>query len=695
MKKMLNNMWRSVTALVLVLTMVLGTCGTAFAAKNETVDLPSAETIVSQIEDIVAGIYEDEELMNTVAVSYANVLNTIYTSEELAALLAKYPEIEGYAALAVAFVTDENAVENTVALAREYGVDEQVITEALAALEAAKNYNEDGRADIIKNLDGILACLEENVIPELQRLAAEVQTKIETEVLPELEAKLEQLEKDFANATEAAKEAIAAEIAKVKAEIENVKAVLADVQAKVAAAIEAVENAIDAIVALNDALENLAEVVANGDFAALNDAVEDVQAALNEVAAAITVTEGAVADINAAIDGAQEFVGEVVDTVVAINTAVEEAINTVKETVIAINTAVEETIAAVKNAIEEAIAFVKEVYENATTAPYTPDADSFYVALGDESAWGEGKEYGALVAEELGLSDKYLALGEQDATIADVFAAVADNADAIAKADLITVGISATGILEEAYNNTLTGNDTYAWAELVGAEAAVAIEEKLVELGLALTEEIGDADIAAILLSLVEGFAFNTVEFALTYPELVADIRAINADAALLVVGMYNPFTGMEYEGLAIGEYFEYLTVAANAYVKAYAILGQNTVYVPAPAVEVAEENFDLVELLLDEEYINGFYPNEAGHVYIKDQILGVIVEEVEEEPAGLLGDVNKDGKVNSRDAVAILRHLIQLPNAVFDITVADVNGNGRVDSRDAVKILRTLIGLN
>jgi len=670
MKKMLNNMWRSVTALVLVLTMVLGTCGTVFAAKNEAADLPSAEAIVSQIEDIVADIYADEELKNTVADTTANVLNTIYTSEEFAALLEEYPELEGYAALVVAFVTDENVVENTVAIAREYGVDEVVITEALAALEAAKNYNEGGRADIIKNLDGILACLEETVIPELQKLASE------------LEAELAKVEAEL----EAAEEA-------VKAELERVKAVLTEAKAKVEAAIEAAEAAVDAIVALNEAVVNLVEVVANGDLAALDAAVEEVQAALDGVAAAITVTEDAVAEINAAIDGAQEFVAEVVETVVAINAAVEEAINTVKETVIAINTAVEEAIAAVKKAIEEAIAFVEEVYENATTAPYTPDEDSFYVALGDESAWGEGKEYGALVAEELGV--EYECLGAADATIADVFATVADNADVIAKADLITVGLSATGILEDAYNNLLEGNDTYAWAELVGEEAAAAVAEELAELGLALTEELGDADIAAILLSLVEGFAFNTVEFALTYPALVADIRAINADAAVLVVGMYNPFAGMEFEGLAIGEYFEYLTVAANAYVKGYAILGQNTVYVDAPAVEVTADSFDLVELLMDVEYINGFYPSEAGHDYIKEQILGVLVEEVEEEPAGLLGDVNKDGKVNSRDAVAILRHLIKLPNNVFDITVADVNGDGKVNSRDAVQILRTLIGLN
>ncbi|MBE5956907.1 MAG: hypothetical protein E7253_10695 [Lachnospiraceae bacterium] len=66
-----------------------------------------------------------------------------------------------------------------------------------------------------------------------------------------------------------------------------------------------------------------------------------------------------------------------------------------------------------------------------------------------------------------------------------------------------------------------------------------------------------------------------------------------------------------------------------------------------------------------------------------------------ETEPTVLPGDANGDGKVNSRDAVAILRHIIKLPNEKFDDAAADINGNGRVDSRDAVQILRKLIGLN
>ena len=55
-------------------------------------------------------------------------------------------------------------------------------------------------------------------------------------------------------------------------------------------------------------------------------------------------------------------------------------------------------------------------------------------------------------------------------------------------------------------------------------------------------------------------------------------------------------------------------------------------------------------------------------------------------------GDVTGDGKVNSNDAVAILRHL-----AGYEITgsiaFGDVTGDGKVNSNDSVAILRRLAG--
>ena len=65
-------------------------------------------------------------------------------------------------------------------------------------------------------------------------------------------------------------------------------------------------------------------------------------------------------------------------------------------------------------------------------------------------------------------------------------------------------------------------------------------------------------------------------------------------------------------------------------------------------------------------------------------------VEQIED----LLGDVNGDGRINTIDAVAILRHLA---GYIVDgnIALGDYNSDGVTNSDDAVAILRMLAGYN
>lgn len=57
-------------------------------------------------------------------------------------------------------------------------------------------------------------------------------------------------------------------------------------------------------------------------------------------------------------------------------------------------------------------------------------------------------------------------------------------------------------------------------------------------------------------------------------------------------------------------------------------------------------------------------------------------------ESAALWGDVNGDGKVDSTDAVLLLRYAAKL-SVTIDTSVADVSGDGKIDSTDVVLILR------
>lgn len=59
-------------------------------------------------------------------------------------------------------------------------------------------------------------------------------------------------------------------------------------------------------------------------------------------------------------------------------------------------------------------------------------------------------------------------------------------------------------------------------------------------------------------------------------------------------------------------------------------------------------------------------------------------------------GDVNNDGKIDSRDAILALRFAAEIAEPTpIEICAADVNNDGAIKSNDAIKILRMAVGLN
>ncbi len=60
----------------------------------------------------------------------------------------------------------------------------------------------------------------------------------------------------------------------------------------------------------------------------------------------------------------------------------------------------------------------------------------------------------------------------------------------------------------------------------------------------------------------------------------------------------------------------------------------------------------------------------------------------------GMYGDIDKDGAINSRDALIALSNAVGIDVSAFDITLGDVDANGATNARDALIILTYSVGL-
>ncbi len=71
-----------------------------------------------------------------------------------------------------------------------------------------------------------------------------------------------------------------------------------------------------------------------------------------------------------------------------------------------------------------------------------------------------------------------------------------------------------------------------------------------------------------------------------------------------------------------------------------------------------------------------------------------IVPEEILPNADIKLGDENGDGKLNAKDATAILKYIVgklENPMENFDL-IADVNGDNKVNAKDATKILKTIV---
>lgn len=252
-----------------------------------------------------------------------------------------------------------------------------------------------------------------------------------------------------------------------------------------------------------------------------------------------------------------------------------------------------------------------------THGTYVKEADDYYLALGGATVHGTGlgrkdASYFDLLSDKLGVESKNYGVSALSAD--KLLAYVEDNAAEIAKADIITYQLDASGFMYD-----LLGLETVDWS-------LYDIDESMLE-GLT-------ADMDPTMKDLVEKAAFIAVSYAIENANAIEAIQKINPDALLVVLGMYNPLVGMTAtsggETIDIGELFEYLITVTKMYYTLYAVLDGDMVYVDVSEAEIG--GLDINVNLDDTASLMGLvgklmlanssmHANAAGHQYIYEQL--------------------------------------------------------------------------
>ena len=486
-------------------------------------------------------------------------------------IVAKKAELEVAAAAKIAELTTK--YENEIAFVKAVTADD------VAIIEAALNGDKDPLNNRINELNAeLMALVEQN--PEL---------KAEIEAI-----KAEIAEKEVLLAADA--ETLKAHIIKKNAELE---AHVAEKKAQMKAEIEAVN-------------------------AALKAEVEAVRA---EVEATIEAVKAEIAALEAKVNAGVEALNAHVEAEIAkLMAACEEA----KAAVDAAIAHIEEKMVVVNAMVEEIVAAVNDAFVRATTSDLALGRKSAYIALGDGTA-AEG--YAELVSARVMSAfpvEKFHNYAAAGNTVGAEIEKVATR-PGIADAAVITIGFGNVTMLDNAIRNA--GKVNYDWAKLVGAEMVPYVEEALAAACAMVAEAGLDATWTAKVASIVEGIAYAAVEYAVGLPQLIAEIRTVNTDAVIVVVGQYNPLAGtvLNVGGTTIdvSAYIDGFVAAVAAHGIGYSLITGEAIFVNAPAVDTANTDNVLTEdELVFDMVLNGFaalYPSEAGDLYIANQILAAL----------------------------------------------------------------------
>ena len=653
---MKRSIFRSVLSLLLTLCLMVGLVPTAvFAEETSKNDTRAALETLAQL---VAKHYD---VLYAEAYRYAKENGYLdYVNEGIDAAVAHLEELAQDAdvtaeekALAVSAARSLVAAKAWLEEAEE--LNPETIGEFMALMEEGATAYGDLTALLVAR--GVLAegetpyyRLVNDVIPNWEVYSVLARKMALALLLDRIRADLEALEiRNFDDLfalndklearTLKVKNALETAIAESRAQLDALEAHLDELEAELAAKLVELEVGDEEAKAAAAA----AIVVLEAAIAETRAAIDETERRMNASYAALQALQNSLLAVNTAVENL--FV-EGADGLVPLQKALDDVATCAVELVATIDPKSAELLAEV---VAEYKAALNNLYYDGTGAYFFYDPAYGYLALGDETVAGK-KTYAAGVAASIAqiTGEPYTcdnSLAKAGLMIQDSYAALEENAEKIAKSDLITLGYGNNGFTNFAiaYMMAVINDNPMVldWLEYISEEDLAKLEEMKKDIYQNLAEsgvsgEYMGVDIADLMVTAVEAYAYSYAAYAFTLPKLVEEIHTLNPQALVVVVGMYNPLQNvtldMEGNEIPIGDYLQYIVDAVNLTSLAYSMTTENLIFVDAPDVEVQNKKTTMNLLQFMNEFL--FYraqrlnPTEAGHAYIAQQIMNALTVE-------------------------------------------------------------------
>ena len=399
----------------------------------------------------------------------------------------------------------------------------------------------------------------------------------------------------------------------------QIEAVIEQMEAQV----EILKGQLEDLKAQLEDLKNQLENVVGEIEKEILETIEKVEAAIEKIEAAIEAIEKAIEDLI-------EIVEDIKDTVESIMAAVEDVADVIEALKALDNSYINEILAALEETGLELMfnyMFLYDAYLDKCELGEELD----YVALGSAIVIDElYAQYAAYAIDEaIGMPVSYIGITSEELTYKTQVEYIMANAEAIADAELISYQLEANEIVNALLEVVLAvnlGGDYIApdWSEYVDVETIAnvkaevetakaellpylpaqiidTIAEAEADITAKLTEQV-DAETAEQLKPYVEQLVYSLVSYAVETAEAVEAIQAINENAPVLLVGMYNMLDGvvvkMNGTEIDLGEYFDYVIKAVDMYNVVYGVTTGNVTIVDVCEASVDEIVFDADELI-------------------------------------------------------------------------------------------------